>query len=313
MTAVQPLASVAAPVAVGIAIRGLTARYPGARRPALQGIDLEAGAGAVVVLGPTGAGKSTLLRVLAGQLPPDAGVVRVAGRDVARAPLAVRTAIGYAPQEIGLPQELTLREYLDELSALGGVPREQRGEAVRAAAAALHLRASLHRRMRRFSGGMKRRALLAQALLHRPPVLLFDEPTAGLDPAERIVVLNLLRAAARETCVIVASHVADDAAALPGRVVILQAGRLLLDAPTDALLASAKGQVWAIEGPIVEVPGSLVLPGSARGGWRVVGAPPAGLDVRPLPPAMEDAYFLALLRAGPPARAAVRHARGGWR
>jgi ABC-2 type transport system ATP-binding protein len=289
-----------------VSVRGLRARYPGARHPALDGVDLHLGVGAMVLLGPAGAGKSTLLRVLAGQLPPEGGEVEVVGRDALREPLAVRAVSGYAPQEIGLPGAATLREYLEELAALDGLPPAGRAAAATAAAAAVHLQHVLQRRLRHFSGGMRRRVLLAQALLRPGPVLLVDEPTSGLDPAERITVHQLLRQRARQACVVVASHFIEDAEALPGRVAVLQAGRVVAEATTEALLASAAGRVWWCARRHGDPAEGVCLP-HGGGGWRYVGSRPPGTgEGRPLPPTLEDAYFLALQQARPPARSIAR-------
>ncbi len=302
---------------------GLVAAYPGSG-PVLRGVDLAAGRGMLVLLGPTGAGKTTLLRVLAGQLPPQAGEVAVGGADAAAAPLLVRERIGYVPQEIGLPHELTLLEYLSELLAIDGVPRAARGDRARAAAGRVHLRADLHRRMRRFSGGMRRRALIAQALLRQPEVWLLDEPTSGLDPVERLTVLALLRELAEEACVIAATHFSSDAAGLPGHVAVLDEGHVVWAGATGAFLAAAAGHVWEVDGAAPVGPAWLAQPASQPGRVRVVGAGdalPPGCAGRPAEPTADDAYFATLLRARmaaagggaeareAPARAATRAAR----
>lgn len=185
--------------AIDVVVQGPAARYPGARHRDLREARLTAGPGLHVLLGPTGVGKTTLLRVLAGQLAPLTGEVTVDGTAVVEAPLAARRRLGYVPQDIGLPHELTLHEYLTELPALDGVAAHARNAAAAAAraATAVHLDSVLHRRLRHFSGGMQRRALLAQALSRQPRVLLADEPTAGLDPEEQVAVAALLRSVAQ--------------------------------------------------------------------------------------------------------------------
>jgi len=278
----------------------VVAAYPRTSVRALRGVDFSAGAGLHLLLGPTGAGKTTLLRVLAGLLAPAAGTVRIGSCDVRFRPLAARQRLGYVPQEIGLPHELTLREYLDELLALDGEPPGAgRVARLHDAAAAVHLDGSLDHRLRRFSGGMRRRALLAQALVRRPAVLLCDEPTAGLDPEEQIAVHALLRGLARETTVVIASHFLWDAAALGGRATLLCAGRVVVAQPTAALLASATGQVWAVGGDVGPGPDYLLQPTAEAGLQRLLGAPPPGAAARPLPATLEDAYLLALHRARP--------------
>ncbi len=294
-----------------IEVRGLVAGYPG-HDPALRAVDLAAGRGLLVLLGPTGAGKTTLLRVLAGQVPPRAGTVSVDGADAAAAPLSARGHIGYVPQEIGLPHELTLYEYLSELLAIDGVRRDVRGDRARAAAGQVHLRGDLHRRLRRFSGGMRRRALIAQALLRQPRVWLLDEPTAGLDPVERLTVLALLRELGEDACVVVASHLTSDVAALPGRVAVLDGGRLVWTGPTGAFVGVAAGHVWEVDGAAApEGPGWLAQPAQSPGRLRIVGSdgtPPSGDGTRPAEPTVDDAYFATLLRARAAATAAAADA-----
>jgi len=275
----------------------LLALYPGAREPALRGVDFSAARGVNLVLGPTGAGKTTLLRALAGQLPPASGRVRLDGRDTGARPLLARQAVAYVPQDIGLPDELTLREYLQELAALDGLPPGACGSAAREAAAAVHLEAVLDRRLRRCSGGMRRRALLAQALLRHPQVLLADEPTAGLDPVERLAVQALLRAMAAGACVVLATHFVADAAALGGRATVLAAGRVLAALPVAELLASARGQVWGVGAGLAPSPDYLLQPTAHPGEQRLLGTPPALGQARPLAPTLEDAYLLLLRRA----------------
>lgn len=276
--------------------RDLTATYPGAPRPALAGVDFAAGPGVHAVVGPTGAGKTTLLRVLAGQLPPAGGRAVVGGRNVGLRPLAARAGVGYVPQEVGLPHELSLAEYLDELLALDGERgREARAGLARQAAAAVHLDGALDRRLRHFSGGMRRRALLAQALARRPSVLLADEPSAGLDPEEQLTVRDLLRDLGLRCCVVLATHFLDEAEALGGRVTILREGRVLRSGSVPQLLAAARGMVWMVGADAEPGPGRVLQRTVEPGSRRLLGSPPAGTPARPAPPTIEDAYLLALL------------------
>lgn len=280
-----------------IVAHGVSARYPGSRRRALHSVEFAAGPGMHVLLGPTGAGKSTLLRVLATLLPPESGRVLVGGCDAARAPLAARRLLGYAPQEIGLPHQLTLREFLLELAALDGLDPGSRGAAAEAAAEAVHLAGVLDRRLGHCSGGMRRRAMLAQALLRQPSVLLADEPTAGLDPEEQVTVQELLRALARRAAVVVATHLTEDAAVLRGRITLLFHGAVLVTEDSGAFLARAAGRVWDVAAPPAVPPGALLLPVTAAGRARLLGDLPETLPATPLPPTLEAAYLLALQEA----------------
>ncbi len=228
-----------------VEVEDLEVVWPGRRDAALVNVSFEHQTGALTVLGPSGSGKSTLIAALATRVEPWAGSIRVRGRDALFDPLGVRREIGYVPQVIGLPLDLTLREYLEELARLDGFGSEAPDRA-EAATVAVNLQHAADRRLKAFSGGMKRRALLAQALMRDPPVLLVDGPSAGLDPFEQITVLELLRAVAETRTVVMASQVVSEALAVPGRVLILQGGRVAGLMGTGDLAGVASGHVFEL-------------------------------------------------------------------
>ena len=208
----------------------------------------------LIILGPAQAGKSTLMRLLASHARPARGTVRVLGIDAGRRPLSLRRRVAYVPQVIGLPEDLTLTEYLGELARLdhpAATPRDVTLR-VRRSIDAVHLADAANRRLRAFSGGMKRRALLAQALLGDAGVLLVDTPTAGLDPYEQMTVLNLLRAEGRRRLVVVATARPREAAALPGRCLLLDHGEIVADLPSRQLADAGHTHVFELPGSFRE-------------------------------------------------------------
>ena len=184
--------------AVQVAVAGLGKVYPPGI-VALRGIDLEISASPFGLLGPNGAGKTTLMRILATLLAPTEGTATVDGHDTRTGQAAIRRMLGYLPQQFGLYPNLTAWEFLDYLAMLRGLrDRSERHQCVEKALELTHLRQVAKRRLATFSGGMRQRVGIAQALLHDPSLLILDEPTAGLDPEERAGFHTLLRVQAGE-------------------------------------------------------------------------------------------------------------------
>ncbi|MCU0634139.1 MAG: ATP-binding cassette domain-containing protein [Gemmatimonadaceae bacterium] len=236
-----------------LALSALTVRYPGGVT-ALDGLSLTVTRGLTGLLGPNGAGKSTLMRILATLQSPDAGRVRWTRDgeelDVVRDADRWRARLGYLPQDFGLYPVLTVTEQLEHFAALKGwtIASERRG-AVDAQLDAVGLWAQRGARVGALSGGMRQRLGLAIALIGRPALLVIDEPTAGLDPDERTRLLNLLAGLAESTIVLLSTHLVDDVEALCDRVVILDRGRVRLDATPQAALATLEGRVWQARVP----------------------------------------------------------------
>jgi ABC-2 type transport system ATP-binding protein len=256
---------------------------------ALDHIDLEIDEGEVFVLiGRNGAGKSTLAKAAIGALALDTGTVRVLGADPARE-AAARRAIGVAPQDIALFPQLTIAENVAAFATLSGV-RTGRREAVEAAMRDTHCLARANQRVAQLSGGWRRRANLAAAIVHRPRLLVLDEPTEGLDPESRAV-LNALIAdlRSRRTAVLLISHATEDAASLADRVGVLDQGRLVAEGSPAALLARAFGarQEIVVRLAAASAPAAALLAGSgltpAEGEltWRALAndAPALGVEI----------------------------------
>ncbi len=230
-----------------IEIRGLRKVYPGGVT-ALDGIDLTIPPGVFGLLGPNGSGKTTLMRILATLLEPSAGEAYVDGHDVRHDKAAIRRMLGYMPQEFGFYPSLTVYETLDYFGLLCRIndPRERRSRVEQSLGRA-NLDEVAGRRVSTLSGGMKQRLGIAQALLNDPSVLIVDEPTAGLDPEERMRLRNLLVELAAGRIVILSTHIVSDISVTAERLAILDRGRVLFAGPVAELLAPLEGRTWIID------------------------------------------------------------------
>jgi ABC-2 type transport system ATP-binding protein len=220
-----------------LSARGLFKRYADGTE-ANRGIDLDVRAGEVVsVLGPNGAGKTTFLRQVTTELRPTEGGVEVFGVDAVEAPLRAKRLMGITPQEAGVFERLTVREHLELFARLKGLAKADAREASREVADELCLTGEWGRRVGSLSGGQRRRVLVGLALLGRPPLLVLDEPTTGLDPASRRAVWDVIgRAAERGAAVILSTHYIEEAERLSDRVAVILAGRLVAFGTPEELL-----------------------------------------------------------------------------
>jgi len=281
-----------------ITIDSLSKTYGRAAAPALDGVSLDIGGGVFGLLGPNGAGKSTLMRILATLVDPSAGTVTVAGHDVRRDRAAIRRLLGYLPQEFGFYPRLSAYETLDYLALLSGLGRERRAR-IGEALAVVNLTEVAGKRVGTFSGGMKQRLGIAQALLNRPALLIVDEPTAGLDPVERVRFRTLLAELAGRITVLLSTHIVADVASTSSDLAVLLKGRVVYRGTPAGLAAHAQGHVWAAtitpeQLPAIERACTVAAATATPGGLdaRLVGTPPACLAVRALPPTLEDGYLI---------------------
>lgn len=283
-----------------IAITNMTKVYRGGVR-ALDDVDLELGSGMTGLLGANGAGKTTLMRTLTGIIKPTAGTVTVGGHDLATTAgrSAVKRMLGYLPQDLDLYPDLTGREFLDYVALLKGLDdKTARGRQIDTLLERIALSSVARRRVGGYSGGMKRRLGIAQALLGDPRLLIVDEPTAGLDPEERMRFRALLAGLGEDRSVILSTHILDDVAQTCPRVATLAAGRLVYDGTTSGLSQVAAGRTWTITttgappaGEHAVVTAVTTPTGTA---YRIVtDTPPAGAEA--VDPGLEDGY-LALMR-----------------
>jgi ABC-2 type transport system ATP-binding protein len=228
-----------------ITITRLTKHYGKVR--ALEEVSLQIGGGMFGLLGPNGAGKTTLMRIITTLVPPTAGKVSVGGADVMKDPGSIRQQLGYLPQEFGFYKSLNAYEMLDYIAVMKNIPPKQRKSQVNNVLEAVNLQNTALRRVGGFSGGMKQRLGIAQALLGDPQLLVVDEPTAGLDPEERIRFRNLLARLSRERTVLLSTHIVADIEASCSGMAVLDRGRLIFSGTPQELILQAKGKVWQIE------------------------------------------------------------------
>jgi ABC-2 type transport system ATP-binding protein len=273
-----------------LTVNGVVKRYR--RTTALDGVSFTAGAGVCGLLGPNGAGKTTLLRIIATTLSADGGDVAFDGLDPAdgRQRLSVRRRLGYVPQEPGYHPGFTAFAYVDYVAILKEhVDRRARHDEVRRVLGAVGLSDVAHRKMRRLSGGMRRRVALAQALLGAPDLIVLDEPTAGLDPEQRLRFRELVSSLATESVVVLSTHLTEDVEALCDRVVVLDDGAVRFDGGALELAALAEGRVWRSGSPREAQARSWR---TGDGSHRHIGTPPPGAEL--VAPTVEDGYLLLL-------------------
>lgn len=212
----------------------LPGRRPAGVKKALDGVSLTLVPGLYGILGPNGAGKSTLLQIITGGLAADSGEVLWCGHP-ARG-IGFRRILGYMPQQQGLYDSYTGRRFLSYMAALKEIPRKAVPGEVARVSQAVNLANELDKRLGAYSGGMKQRLLLASALLGDPKLLILDEPTAGLDPSERVRLRTLLAEMAGERIILVATHVVSDIESVSSKVILLRAGRIVDAAPVRELV-----------------------------------------------------------------------------
>jgi len=276
-----------------VTVTGLRKRF--GSTVALDGIDATFGPGVNGLLGPNGAGKTTLLRILATVLRADAGDTRVLGVDPSTAAgrLAVRRRLGYLPQEPGFHRQFTAFEFVDYVAILKEwADRKPRHDEVRRVLTLVGLDAVMHKRIRHLSGGMRRRVGIAQALIGRPDLLVLDEPTAGLDPEQRLRFRELLGTEAAGSTVLLSTHQTDDVAALCHRVVVLLDGAVRYAGSPAGLAAIARDRVWLA--PERDLRAQLAWV-TGDGQVRHIGEPPPGAEL--VAPTVEDGYLLLAGRA----------------
>ena len=289
---------------MALQITGLSKTYPNGVR-ALKDLSLTVGNNMFGLLGPNGAGKSSLMRTIATLQDPDAGSISLDGLNVLTQKNEVRKILGYLPQEFGVYPKMSAVDMLNHLAILKGVT--SKGERTDMVAALLHqtnLWDARNKALSTYSGGMKQRFGIAQALLANPRLIIVDEPTAGLDPAERNRFLNLLSSIGRDVTVILSTHIVDDVRELCSRMAIIASGEVLLEgSPTEALLA-LDGQMWSrivstdeelrtLESELHIVSTHLV---GGQHEIRVFAPSSPGANFRAVASELEDIYFLHLSR-----------------
>ena len=233
-----------------LGLRELTKIYSTKKssKKALAGVSFTLGPGLYGLLGPNGAGKSTMMNIITGNLDATSGTVLWNGKNILRLGRAFRRVLGYMPQQQNLYDSFTGRRFLLYLAALKEIPRKDAAAEVQRVAALVHLEQELSKRLSAYSGGMKQRLLAAASLLGEPQILIMDEPTAGLDPKERVRLRAVLAQLAQNRVIIVATHVVSDVEHVAKEILLLKEGQLVDKAPPDALI-----QKYAPSGTLEDV------------------------------------------------------------
>jgi ABC-2 type transport system ATP-binding protein len=265
---------------------------------ALRDFTLHLDPGIIGLLGPNGAGKSTLMRILATVTPASAGQITWNGVDTAREPNGLRRVLGYLPQDFGIYPNLSPVEFLQYIAAAKGIARADARRRIDELLLLVNLTEARKRPLGGFSGGMRQRVGIAQALLNDPRLLIVDEPTAGLDPEERVRFRNLLGDLSGERIVILSTHIVSDVEAIATSIAIVNEGRLVAFSPPEDLLRSIEGRVWEaiVSGSdLAAARQRFLVSGTVRREdgvhLRIVGDQPALPFLRPLSPSLEDAYL----------------------
>ena len=293
-----------------LSISGLTHVYPNGTR-ALDQVTLDIPRGMFGLLGPNGAGKSSLMRCLATLQIPTAGSIRFGDLDVLADPGRLRATLGYLPQDFGVYPRVSAYDMLDHLAVLKGLAeRGPRRQSVEALLAKVNLWSVRHKAIAGFSGGMRQRFGIAQALLGSPGLIIVDEPTAGLDPEERNRFNNLLVEIGEQVVVILSTHIVDDVTDLCPRMAILAGGRIVGSGTPSELIAGLGGRVWQRAIDQSELPAyqqrMAVLSPRLRAGRtviRVLADASPGPGFEPAEAGLEDVYFATLASARAPAAA----------
>jgi ABC-type multidrug transport system ATPase subunit len=281
-------------------INGVGKKYKG-NTWGLKDFSLSLRPGVLGLLGPNGAGKSTLMRILATVTKPTEGTVRWDGIDIVREPDTLRSVLGYLPQDFGVYPNLNAVEFLLYLAAAKGIDAARAKTRVEELIQLVNLVDVCKRPLGGYSGGMKQRVGIAQALLNDPQLLIVDEPTGGLDPEERVRFRNLLSELSGERIVILSTHIVSDVEATATSIAIIKKGSLVTHATPEKLLSSVDGKVWEwmiASGDLPPLKERFLITGTMRrsDGVRVravVETPPAA-SAQQAQPSLEDAYLYAI-------------------
>jgi ABC-2 type transport system ATP-binding protein len=265
---------------------------------AIDHVSLDCSTGIVGLLGPNGAGKTTLMQMIVTLTRPTSGRILFQGRDISREPDFVRSRTGYLPQDFGVYENVTAFEFLSYFGGLKGIRSRLK---VMELLESVNLHIMAHTLVKTFSGGMKQRLGIAQALVNDPELLIVDEPTSGLDPEERMRFRTLLTTLGRNSLVIFSTHIVSDLAAVAGKIAILQKGKLLTIGTPEEILSSASGQVWKLvinssdfENQRSKLRISSAVQKTNGVHVRFVGTDGASLGAAAVEPELEDAYLLLM-------------------
>ncbi len=288
-----------------ISVSQLSKRYPGGKL-ALKDIDLDIPKGLFGLLGPNGAGKTTLMRILVTLLKPTSGQVTVNDLDIRKNRKEIRQQIGYLPQDFSVFAKLTVWEFMDYSACLNGIlSKNQRRDRIDLLLETVGLFETRDRLTGKLSGGMKRRLGIAQTLIGDPPLLVVDEPTAGLDPEERIRFRNLLSdLSAQDRIILLSTHIVGDISSTCENIALMDLGRIIFHGPPADLVDSARGKVWTISTGYEDLdswkerfPVISTVPSESGYELRIVAENPDTPEAMPAEPNLEDAYIHYMQKA----------------
>lgn len=264
----------------------------------LRDFDLELGPGVIGLLGPNGAGKSTLMRMLATITKPTEGAIKWNDVDTAKSPDAIRIVLGYLPQDFGVYPNLNAVEFLEYMAAIKGLDAKSARRRIDELLQVVNLKDAAKRPLGSYSGGMKQRVGIAQALLNDPQLLIVDEPTVGLDPEERVRFRNLLSDLSGQRIVILSTHIVSDVEAIATEIVIINKGRKLQHDVPEKLLNVLEGKVWqwiVSSGELPALKQDHIVSGMVRHSEgvqvRVVSEATPAPDAQAILPTLEDVYL----------------------
>ena len=286
-------------------IEGLSKTYPNGVR-AVDNVSLHVPQGMFGLLGPNGAGKSTLMRILATLQEPDSGSATLGDIDILTEKDRVRETLGYLPQEFGVYPKVRAVDLLDHFAVLKGITNgKERRQIVDALLEQTNLTEARKRKLGGFSGGMRQRFGIAVALLGDPKLIIVDEPTAGLDPEERVRFLNLLSELGENSVVILSTHIVDDVSELCSRMAVISQGQILLEGDPAAATADLRGKIWEKSIAKDEIDAysarHTLISTRLQAGRRmihVLADSEPDPSFRTVEPDLEDVYFTAMVRAG---------------
>ena len=280
-------------------IKNISKTYKKGTVKALDDFSVTLTPGVYGLLGPNGAGKSTLMNIITDNLNADSGEVLYDGENINKLGKDYRSVLGYMPQQQGLYDDFTLNRFLWYMAALKGLKKKEAKEKIISLLETVNLTESAHKKLGGFSGGMKQRALIAQALLNNPEILILDEPTAGLDPKERIRIRNFISEIAEDKIVLISTHVVSDIEFIAKEIILLKEGKLISHNTCNSLTKEIENKVFEVEIEKENLKyfqenyrvSNLFHSGDKITVRIVTDTPPKNYKPKPVPPTLEDLYL----------------------